>query len=158
MNRLKALILGLLITTGCAATQIDNTARRDRLEDIQAERFLSQAIQEGEIAQMSLMGYETMTKHCQEIIQRWPGSVYAQQAEKLLAEKDRAWRLEQIKKNRTLIFEQAEKRSNKKSAAQKRRDDFFADDANAGISEQTENCILQGKIHMGMTSEQVIAS
>ena len=59
------------------------------LEDrVQAEKLFNLAIQERKMGRLPVikLGYRKMAGHCREIIRRWPDSVYAFKAKRMLAD------------------------------------------------------------------------
>ncbi|MHC4426182.1 MAG: hypothetical protein ACYSYV_08805 [Planctomycetota bacterium] len=58
------------------------------IEEVQAQRLINVAIQERKMGRLPgvRLGYKKMVDHCREIIQRWPDSIYAFQAKKMIAD------------------------------------------------------------------------
>ncbi|MHC4752204.1 MAG: hypothetical protein ACYTFW_20320, partial [Planctomycetota bacterium] len=58
------------------------------IEEIQAQKLFNVAIQERKMGRLPgiRLGYKKMVDHCREIIQRWPDSIYAFQAKRMLAD------------------------------------------------------------------------
>ncbi len=55
-------------------------------EDIEAQRLMEWVINQRSMGRLPVMGYGEMVRKCREIKQRWPGTKYAYQATKALAD------------------------------------------------------------------------
>jgi hypothetical protein len=55
-------------------------------EQVDAERLLEMAITERKMARLPAMGYKRMVDYCREIISRYPESIYAAKARRILGE------------------------------------------------------------------------
>jgi hypothetical protein len=60
----------------------------NEIEEVQAERLFNVAIQERKMGRLPgvRLGYKKMVDHCREIIQRWPDSIYAFKAKRMIAD------------------------------------------------------------------------
>lgn len=58
----------------------------DMIDDVEAQRLMEWVITQRSMGRLPVMGYGDMVKKCRDIKRRWPGTKYAYQATKALAD------------------------------------------------------------------------